>query len=419
MFTKTPAFYTIFILLCKFEIMIDFETVFIIVLFILTVGSLGIWLHLFSILKKSFKFSPRLLKPNGVDTKKGSFVSIIIPARNEEKLIKKCLSSLLNQTHSNYEIIVIDDESTDKTIEKIQSLTNDDKIRIIKAGKKPKGWIGKNWPCFIGYKYSKGNYLLFTDADTIHSPHSVLDSLYTLLEEQLDVLTVVPNLIYPTFIVKMVLPILSIFMFSRYSPMRVNDPKIKLGYLFGSFFMMSKTMYEKIGTHESVKSEIVEDGALGKKIKECGFQLKMFRGEDILSAYWARDFHTLWNSLKRLIIPMYFTNKMNSILLTIGIFILMVFPFVVFGYTFVNILINNGIDFFLIVLLFVFSSLNVSLIYLTNFYQLQKAKTHKVKYFLGTPLGCLMVSVSFIWSVISSEKKGVIKWRNRVYHYNG
>ncbi len=406
-------------MLCKFEIMIDFETVFIIVLFILTVGSLGIWLHLFLILKKSFKFSPRLLKPNGVDTKKGSFVSIIIPARNEEKLIKKCLSSLVNQTHSNYEIIVIDDDSTDKTIEKIQSLTNDDKIRIIKAGKKPKGWVGKNWPCYIGYKYSKGNYLLFTDADTIHSPNSVLDSLYTLLEEQLDVLTVVPNLIYPTFIVKMVLPILSIFMFSKYSPMRVNDPKIKLGYLFGSFFIMSKTMYEKIGTHESVKSEIVEDGALGKKIKECGFQLKMFRGEDILSAYWARDFHTLWNSLKRLIIPMYFTNKINSILLTIGIFILMVFPFVVLGYTFVNMLINNGIDFFLIVLLFVFSSLNVSLIYLTNFYQLQKAKTHKVKYFLGTPLGCLMVSVSFIWSIISSEKKGVIKWRNRVYHYNG
>ena len=406
-------------MLCKFEIMIDFETVFIIVLFILTVGSLGIWLHLFLILKKSFKFSPRLLKPNGVDTKIGSFVSIIIPARNEEKLIKKCLSSLVNQTHSNYEIIVIDDDSTDKTIEKIQSLTNDDKIRIIKAGKKPKGWVGKNWPCYIGYKYSKGNYLLFTDADTIHSPNSVLDSLYTLLEEQLDVLTVVPNLIYPTFIVKMVLPILSIFMFSKYSPMRVNDPKIKLGYLFGSFFIMSKTMYEKIGTHESVKSEIVEDGALGKKIKECGFQLKMFRGEDILSAYWARDFHTLWNSLKRLIIPMYFTNKINSILLTIGIFILMVFPFVVLGYTFVNMLINNGIDFFLIVLLFVFSSLNVSLIYLTNFYQLQKAKTHKVKYFLGTPLGCLMVSVSFIWSIISSEKKGVIKWRNRVYHYNG
>jgi glycosyltransferase involved in cell wall biosynthesis len=397
--------------------MINFELVFIIVLSILTLGSLGIWVHLFLILRKSFKFSPRLLKPNDSETK-SSFVSVIIPARNEEKLIRKCLSSLLNQNHSNYEIIVIDDDSSDKTIEKTQSLTNTGKIRIIKAGKKPEGWVGKNWPCYVGYKYSKGNYLLFTDADTIHSSNSIQDSLFTLLEEELDVLTVVPNLIYPTFIVKTVLPILSVFMFSRYSPIRVNDPKIKLGYLFGSFFIMSKTIYEEIGTHESVKSEIVEDGALGKKIKECGFQLKMFRGEDILSAYWARDFHTLWNSLKRLIIPLYFTNKINSIFLTVGIFFLMFFPFVVLAYTSMNMLINNGLNDFSYSLLFSFSTLNVFMIYLTNFYQLKKAKTHRVKYFLGTPIGCFMVSISFIWSIVSSENKGVIRWRNRVYHYD-
>ncbi len=396
--------------------MINFELVFIIVLSVFAVGSLGIWLHLLLVLRKSFMFSPRLLKPNDAETN-SSFVSVIIPARNEEKLIQTCLSSLLNQKHSNYEIIVIDDDSSDKTIEKIQSLTNTDKIRMIKAGKKPEGWIGKNWPCYIGYKYSKGNYLLFTDADTIHSPNSIQDSLFTLLEEKLDVLTVVPNLIYPTFVVKMVLPILSIFMFSRYSPIRVNDPKIKLGYLFGSFFIMSKTIYEKIGTHESVKSEIVEDGALGKKIKECGFRLKMFRGEDILSAYWARDFHTLWNSLKRLIIPLYFTNKINSVFLTVGMFFLMFFPFVVFAYTIMNILIIKGINDFSFTLLFFFSILDVFMIYLTNFYQLKKAKTHRAKYFLGTPIGCFMVSISFIWSIVSSENKGVIRWRNRVYHY--
>ena len=119
------------------------------------------------------------------------------------------------------------------------------------------------------------------------------------MEEKLDVLTAVPNLIYSTFIVKMVLPILSIFMFSKYSPIRVNDPKIKLGYLFGSFFIISKTIYEKIGTHESVKAEIVEDGALGQKIKDCGYRLKMFRGENLLSAYWARDFHTLMEFIKK------------------------------------------------------------------------------------------------------------------------
>jgi glycosyltransferase involved in cell wall biosynthesis len=397
--------------------MINLIFVFVIVLSLLTVGSLGIWIYLFFILKKSFKLSPRVLKSNEMETK-NSFVSIIIPARNEEKLIKKCLSSLLNQKHSNYEIIIVDDDSTDKTLEEIQSLTKTNKIRIIKAGKKPGGWIGKNWPCYVGYKHSKGDYLLFTDADTIHSSDSIQDSLFTLLEGKLDVLTAVPNLIYPTFIVKMVLPILSIFMFTRYSPMRVNNPKIKLGYLFGSFFIMPKAIYEKIGTHESVKSEIVEDGALGKKIKELGFHLKMFRGEDLLSAYWARDSHTLWNSLKRLIIPLYFTNRTDSILLTVGIFILMAFPFVILSLTFMNMLINNFIIDISFTLLSVFSVLNVSVIYLTNFYQLKRAKTHRLRYFLGAPIGCFIVSISFIWSIISSEKKGVIKWRNRIYHYN-
>ncbi len=359
-----------------------------------------------------------MLKPDKTDIK-NNFVSVIIPARNEEKFIKKCILSLLNQQHPNYEIILVDDSSSDKTLEILQSFQNDNKIRIIKAGKKPEGWVGKNWPCYIGYRNSRGDYLLFTDADTVHSDHSISDSLYTLLEDKLDVLTAVPNLIYSTFIVKMVLPILSIFMFSKYSPIRVNDPKIKLGYLFGSFFIISKTIYEKIGTHESVKAEIVEDGALGQKIKDYGYRLKMFRGENLLSAYWARDFHTLWNSLKRLIIPLYFTNKKNSISITIGIFALMVVPFMVLIYSFIYIAtVQNNINDYSIVFLFILSFFAVSAIYLTNYYQLRKAKTHNVLYFFGAPVGCFVVSLSFIWSIISSEKNGVIKWRDRVYYYN-
>jgi chlorobactene glucosyltransferase len=68
--------------------------------------------------------------------------------------------------------------------------------------------------------------------------------------------------------------------------------------------------------------------------------------------------------------------------------------------------------------LFIFSFCDVLFIYLTNYYQLREAKTHNVLYFLGTPIGCFIISVSFILSIISSEKKGVIKWRDRIYHYS-
>ncbi len=401
--------------------MINFDLMIYLVLSIFIIGSLGIWIYLFFILKKSFHFSPIILKSNKINSKK-NLVSIIIPARNEEKYIENCILSLLKQHYTNYEIIVVDDNSSDKTLEFLQTLKNNNnanKIRILKAGKKPEYWVGKNWPCYVGYKNSRGDYLLFTDADTIHSSNSVSDSLHTLLEHNLDVLTAVPNLIYPTFIVKMVLPVLSIFMFSRYSPIRVNDPKIKLGYLFGSFFIISKTVYEKIGTHECVKSEIVEDGALGQKIKEAGYKLKMFRGEDHLSAYWARDFHTLWNSLKRLIIPIYFTNKKNAFSITVGIFILMVLPFLILISSLINVTVTtNSINNLFFVFLFIFSFCNVLFIFSTNYYQLREAKTHNVLYFLGTPIGCFIISISFISSIISSEKRGVIKWRDRIYHYS-
>jgi chlorobactene glucosyltransferase len=399
--------------------MFDLEIILNFFLSVLVIGSFGIWIYLFFTLKKSFQFSPCILNSNERNLK-NNLVSVIIPARNEEKYIKNCILSLLNQHQNiNYEIIIVNDNSSDKTLEVLKFFKNNNKIRVFEAGNKPEYWIGKNWPCYVGYKNSRGEYLLFTDADTIHSNHSIGDSLFTLLEEKLDVLTAVPNLIHPTFIVKMVLPILSIFMFSRYSPIRVNDPKVKLGYLFGSFFIITKNTYEKIGTHESVKSEIVEDGALGQKIKECGYRLKMFRGENILSAYWARDFYTLWNSLKRLIIPIYFTNKKNSILMTIGIFALMVIPFLILIYSIIDLIhTKRGIDDFSPVFLFIVSLITVLSIYLTNYYQLRKAKTNNIMYCLGTPIGCFIVSISFIWSIFSSsEKKGIIKWRDRTYHY--
>lgn len=381
------------------------------ILFILIAGTTGIWIYLFLFLKKSFRNSP-ILPQYITSFDRKPFISIIVPARNEEKFLKNCINSLLNQDYENYEILIIDDNSTDKTLEIAKSF-NDTKISVIQSGNKPKEWIGKNWPCFIGYKNSKGEYLLFTDADTIHSKNSLKDSINSLMKENLDVLTIVPNLIYPNFIIKMVLPILSIFMFSRYSPMRVNDPKTKLGYLFGSFFLLSKKIYEKIGTHEIVKEEIVEDGALGRLIKENNFNLKMFRGESMINAYWARDFHTLWNSLKRLIIPIYFTDKKNSILITVGVFLLMIFPFLTL---FCLISVYEISDIWINILL-VLNIICIFCIFYTNYYQLQTAKTHNTKYFLGTPIGCFIVSISFIWSIISSEKKGVIKWRGQVYNY--
>lgn len=383
---------------------------------VIVVGAFGIWLYLLFILKKSFNTSPQI-KAGRDNTSNTDLLSVIIPARNEEKYIKDCIQSILNQSAKTYEVLIVDDSSDDSTLTIVETFKNNPKIRILSAGPKPDGWIGKNWPCYVGYKNARGKYLMFTDADTIHSNNSITDSLHTLLSEKMDVITAVPRLMYPNFIIKMVLPILSIFMFTRYSPMRVNDPKVELGYLFGSYFVITRDCYEKVGTHESVKNEIVEDGALGKKLKEEGFKLKMYRGENLLNAFWARDFNTLWNSLKRLIVPLFFTDKRNSILIAIGIFLLMVFPFLMLSYVagfYLAGLVTDASYLFLLAV----SIVCIVAIFGANFYQLKKASTHKSIYGLGTPIGCFVVSISFLWSVLTSQKRAVISWRGRQYDYN-
>ena len=401
----------------KVDTIVEISVLINILLSIIMLGSCGIWIYLFSVLRRSFNLSPKIYSDNSLNLE-GELISIIIPARNEEKYILECIQSLLNQNMKNYELLLIDDNSTDSTLELMESFKQDSRVRILKAGEKPAGWVGKNWPCYIGYQNSKGKYLMFTDADTIHSKRSVRDSLGTLIKQKLDVITAVPNLRYPNLIVKMVLPVLSVFMFSRYSPMRVNDPNVSIGYLFGSFFVITRECYESVGTHAIVRAEIVEDGALGKKLKEEGYNLKMFRGENLLQAYWARDFNTLWNSLKRLIIPLYFTDRLNSILMTIGIFFLMPFPFLVLIYGLVayySHLADQDISYNVLIL---FALISVLGIYATNFYQLKKAETHKAIYFLGAPIGCFIVSLSFIWSILTSKKNGRIKWRDREYNYS-
>ncbi|HSA74661.1 MAG TPA: hypothetical protein VLE21_00560, partial [Candidatus Nitrosocosmicus sp.] len=172
-----------------------------------------------------------------------------------------------------------------------------------------------------------------------------------------------------------------------------------------------------VGTHEAVKSEIVEDGALGKKLKEEGFKLKMFRGENLLEAFWARDFGSLWDSLKRLIIPLFFTDRRNSVIMTVGIFLLMGFPFLVLSYDLLVLAFypEPSSSFYW---LLSFTIVCMISIFIVNYYQLKKAKTHNTLYFLGAPVGCIIVSFSFVWSLLTSKNNAKVRWRDREYNYN-
>jgi chlorobactene glucosyltransferase len=269
-------------------------------------GIFGVWIYFLAYMTKSFRQSPRLETFDRTSIRRFPQVSVIVPARNEERYIARCLDSLLGQDYPNFEIIAINDSSTDRTGEIIKAYAaKDSRVVHLDASPKPEGWTGKNWACYQGYLHARGELLMFTDADSRHLPSVMSLAVGHVMSQNLDALTAVPRLICNDFWTKMTMPVLATFLHTRFSPIRVNDPNTKTGYFFGSFFLITRSTYEAVGTHEGVREELVEDGALGGKVKASKFRMKMVRGESLIDAVWARDLRTLWQGLRRFMIPVY------------------------------------------------------------------------------------------------------------------
>ena len=166
------------------------------------IGICGAWIYLIKSMIETFTLTPYLDKfenTNNLTPK----VSIILPARNEEKYLAKCLDSLIDQDYQNYEIIVIDDSSEDSTGKIIAEYAKkNSKVIHVSANSKPEGWMGKNWACMEGYRQATGELLLFTDADTKHSKQVISLSVSHLLSLKLDALSAIPRLLTFDFLTK-------------------------------------------------------------------------------------------------------------------------------------------------------------------------------------------------------------------------
>jgi len=368
---------------------------------------------------KSIKNVPKLILIANSHDIDYPMVSIILPCRNEEKYIGKCLDSLLVQDYPNYEMIAINDSSSDKTGEIIKrySMTHN-KIIFVDAQPKPEGWTGKNWACYQGYLQANGNILLFTDADSIHCTSTMSLATNYLLSQRLDSLTVIPKILANDFWTKITLPILWTFSVARFSPLKANNPKTKKGgYFFGSFFIITKKVYELVGTHRSVREEIVEDAELGRKVKEQGFSLRVIHGEKYISAIWARNPSNLYHGLKRLLIPLYKKDKIKASVLGIATFALFLLPVIIlpFSITIVKEGEGDGGDTTKNLITLVLIIISISLIVINSILQLKYVIFQNVLYSLAFPLSGSFILVAFVLSIIHSKHKDAIIWRDRRY----
>lgn len=374
------------------------------------IGIIGAWIFLIKSMNDSFRLTPFIEDFQKIDYFQPK-VSIILPARNEEEFISACLDSLLKQDYENYEIIAINDSSTDSTVKIIESFSKtNSKIILVNAKPKPRGWMGKNWACMEGCKKATGNILLFTDADTIHSKSVISTSVSHLISKNLDALTVIPKMVSKDLWTKVTLPMISIFLHTRFSALKVNNPKKNTGYFFGSFFIIKREVYEKIGMHEGVKQEIIEDGALGKKVKSSGYKMRMVRGEHLVDAVWARDKNTLWNALKRLMVPLYLQSGKVAIGIFFAVLFLLFMPFPILTY---SLIFSNKTASFNI--LFITSLIASILIYMGAIIEAKKALYLKLYHALLGPIGGIVVVLAFLAGIIQAKSNSAVSWRGREY----
>ncbi|MFL6384473.1 MAG: glycosyltransferase [Nitrososphaeraceae archaeon] len=383
------------------------------ILTVIMFGVFGTWIYFIGYIIKSFKRSPTIESIYKYTISKNPKVSVILPARNEEEYIAKCLESLLGQDYPNFEIIAVNDSSNDKTGDIIYEYAKKNScIVTVNAKPKPDGWAGKNWACYEGYLRATGDVFLFTDADTVHSPYTMSLALGHVLRHNLDAITAIPRLLCKDVWTKITLPMLSNFLHSRFSPLRVNNPKTKTGYFFGSFYMITRRTYEMVGTHKIVKHELVEDGALGGMVKEQKFRMKMVRGERYIEAMWSRDFQTLWHGLRRLMISIHSQNKIAASMMTIAVFFLLFEPFLLVPYSLVLYLQSDD---FVSQIIFDINLGTVCIIILANAIQSKFGVFQNPFYALASPLSAAIISLSFIASILSAKKAGAVNWRDRRY----
>jgi chlorobactene glucosyltransferase len=338
-------------------------------------------------------------------------VSIILPARNEEKFIGKCLDSLIQQDYANYEIIVIDDSSEDATGKIISEYAKKNpKIIPVSAKTKPDGWMGKNWACMEGYRKATGELLLFTDADTTHSQNVISLAVSHLLSFNLDALSAIPKMRVMDFWTSITLPMISVFLHTRFSAIRVNDHTKKTAYFFGSFFIIKQKTYEGVGMHEGVKNEIIEDGALGKKVKEAGHKMKLVREDHLIEAVWARDKSTLWNALKRLMIPLYLQSEKIAVGIFIAVLFLLFMPFPILAYSILAA--SKTISFSI---LFWTSLVASIMIYIGAIIEVKKLLQLRLADAVFAPLGSFVVILGFLSGLLQA-KRSTVSWRGRDYH---
>jgi chlorobactene glucosyltransferase len=222
-------------------------------------------------------------------------ISVCVPARNEERNIGRCVEALLAQTYPNFEVIVLDDRSTDSTPEILRRyVAQNDILKIVDGSELPPGWAGKPHALTQAAAAAQGGWLCFVDADTFVTPDALAAVYAKAVETNADLFTIMTRQIMLTFWERAVLPLVMLALSIGFSPRKVNDPKRKDAIANGQFIFIKRTVYEAVGGHAAIKSSIVEDKDLAVLVKGKGYRLIVADGRNVASTRMYTSLSEMW-----------------------------------------------------------------------------------------------------------------------------
>lgn len=230
-------------------------------------------------------------------------VTVVIPARNEEVCLGDCLRSIVSQNGVDFEVMVVDDHSTDRTRKIAQSFPD---VQVLEAGPLPEGWKGKNNALITGARRARGEWLLFTDADTVHLPGSLARAFTEAREHGADMLSYSPEQIAVTFWEMAVLPVVFAELARQYPPEKVRDPGSPIAAANGQYILIRREIYEAVGGHAAIAREILEDVALARAVKLSRRKIRFRYADDAVRTRMYRNFRQLrdgWTKNLALLFP--------------------------------------------------------------------------------------------------------------------
>jgi glycosyltransferase involved in cell wall biosynthesis len=384
-------------------------------LFLIAIALLVFLSHFLLVIGKLYLNRENLRSQDQPHNSQLPLLSVIIPARNEDFNIERCVTSLLNQTYpqKKYQIIVVDDNSSDDTQSIVQRLKEKYfNLKLTSAGPLPEGWSGKNNACRKGAEIADGEWYCFVDAD-IYAQPELLETAVTFAENNsIDMLSINPLQELVTTSERLFLPGVFLSIASSMNFKHVNDPSRSETGANGQFMLFRQKVYESINGHHSVRNEIMEDMAFAKIVKNSGYRLYWIFGENLISTRMYRDILHIWEGFsKNLAEIMRKQNPVESVYDAIKSLLLAWMPLLLPFWTFYYL--NNGMDTVLNYLAFGLSVSATTALFMTSLFIVRALKI-PFGYAFSIPLGLSLhtfLTINSLWRM----KKGKRLWKGRIY----